>query len=340
MLRQLPNPDNEPRYVTTSYQRQNENLFAVQTGIDTTNPYDDGTNVIVPIGGVVEVNGVMYSVTAEVTLTKPDPDTAYWIVVVPSADGSAASFELVTRPGVWFPDRQGCYFTEGEHNNRRTLNWVSKGTLADIPSGEGDAYSKNTKINRDIISLKRGWHYVALESGAGGGNANGVNGGVASNRNNAEMIFFADKPFYNVKVGGSGQNGANSPAGNGIRGGGGGGGSGEESVFDGLSTGIVPPGNGGNGAPGGDWGNIPGGVGGRNGGNGESGRNDGGMTGGIGGFGGAFFGGSGGGGGSALEPSDVGTSQRGLPGGAGGNGGQSQREGSPGGSCNIFALGN
>ena len=326
MLRQLPNPDNEPRYVTTSYQRQNENLFAVQTGIDTTNPYDDGTNVIVPIGGVVEVNGTMYSVTSDVTLPKPDPDTAYWIVVVPSDDGETASLELVTRPGVWNPERQGCYFTEGGHNNRRTLNWVSRGGLADMPSGEGDAFSENTKINSKTISLRRGWHFVRLESGLGGGDGGsglfgdgqwssnrGGSGGQVNIRNKIEMIFFSDKPFYNVKIGGNGQNGSNGPfnSGQGTQndGGGGGGGSGEESVFDGFSTGMVLPGNGGNGAGGG--------IGGGAGNNGISGINTSSLSGGAGGLAGHFLGGGGGGGGGGAG----GGGSAAINGGGGGAGG-------------------
>jgi len=339
-MQRLNNPSQLPQGVVEGYQQQNYNMAAARVGLDTTNPFDNGTTVTVPVGGVVEVNGVMYRITSQWSQTKPNANTAYWIVVVPSADGSTATFALVTRPGVWNPQRQGCYFTNNAqgHNNRRTLNWVSRGTLANIPTGNGGAYSRATKINRDIISLARGWHFVRLESGAGGGNGgNGVggiggsagNGGVANNRLAADMIFFADKPFYNIKVGGSGQNGtAGSTSGNQgsgtVRSGGGGSGSGEESVFDGLSTGMVPPGNGGNG---GGSNARPGGMGGRAG-------NDGHINGGR---AGTFLGG-GGGGGISDDSGEIEVNP--VLGGNGGDGGQSQAEGTAGGSCNIFLLGN
>ena len=124
-LKQLPNPDNVPGAVSTGYQRQNTNMFALQTGIDTTEPYDDGAGVIsIPAGGVVEFNGVMFKVIENVTLAKPDIYTAYWVEVVDNGDATA-TFNLVTRPGKWNPAKQGCY-TE---NNNRTLNWVSLGDV-------------------------------------------------------------------------------------------------------------------------------------------------------------------------------------------------------------------
>jgi len=345
-MQRLNNPSHLPEGVVEGYQQQNYNMAAARVGLDTTNPFDDGTTITIPIGGVVEVNGVMYRITSQWSQTKPNANTAYWIVVVPSADGSTATFALVTRPGVWNSQRQGCYFTNNTqgHNNRRTLNWVSRGNLNNIPPTNmpGDAYSRSTKINRDIISLARGWYFVRLSSGGGGGDG-GISsgpwgsigaGGVAVNRLGAQMIFFADKPFYEVKVGGSGQNGsAGGTAGNanGPRnGGGGGGGSGEESVFDGFSTGMVPPGNGGDGQGGG--------FGGRNGCHGANG----GMS--RGGRAGNYFGGGGGGGaGNVYDDGTAEGTQTTTPGGAGGNGGdggQSQAEGTAGGSCNIFLLGN
>jgi len=134
MLR-LNNPSPLPQGVVEGYQQQNTNMAAARVGLDATNPFDNGTTITIPIGGVVEVNGVMYRITSQFTRAKPNADTAYWIVVVPSEDGLTAGFELATRPGVWSPERNGCYFTSGTHNNRRTLNWVSRGTLANMPSG-------------------------------------------------------------------------------------------------------------------------------------------------------------------------------------------------------------
>ena len=341
MLR-LNNPSPLPQGVVEGYQQQNTNIAAARVGLDTTNPFDNGTTITIPIGGVVEVNGVMYRVTSQFSRAKPIANIAYWVVVVPSADGTTATFDLVIRPGVWNPERQGCYFTNNEqgHNNRRTLNWVSRGFMfntstggGSTPTWDGDVYTRNTKTFSDIISLQKGWYLVELRSGLGGGNgengAAGGAGGVPLSRRLARLIFFADKPFYNIKIGGNGNNGNAGALSEGIRGGGGGGGAGEETVFDGLSTDMVPPGNGGNGS-----GHLAG-RGGRSGSNGNDNNSPSALLNfPRGGLGGLYFGGGGGAGGMTDE------SLPGGDGGDGGAGGQSQNEGAPGGACNIYSLGN
>jgi hypothetical protein len=54
----LPNPDNTPGAVSTGYQRQNTNLFCLYTGLDTTEPFDNGNGTItIPAGGLVGSQG-------------------------------------------------------------------------------------------------------------------------------------------------------------------------------------------------------------------------------------------------------------------------------------------
>jgi hypothetical protein len=114
-LQQLPNPDNVPGAVTTGYQRQNTNMYAIQTGIDTTEPVDNGNGVItIPTGGIVEVNGVLYKLVSDIVLQKPNTNTCYWIAINTN-DDNTANAELVTRPGRWNPLKQGCYLN---NNNR------------------------------------------------------------------------------------------------------------------------------------------------------------------------------------------------------------------------------
>ena len=162
-MNRINNPSQLPLGVVEGYQQQNTNMFAAKVGLDTTAPFDNGTVITVPIGGVVEANGVMYSVASEWEHTKPNADTAYWIAVVPSEDGLTADFELVTRPSVWSPERNGSYFTSGDFNNCRTLNWVSRGNLANAPGGFDDTvYLRTTKINRETISLQKGWYTVFI----------------------------------------------------------------------------------------------------------------------------------------------------------------------------------
>jgi len=327
-LQIIENPSNIPAGFTDGYQRQNTQSFAVRVGLDTTEPFDNGTTITVPVGGIVEAGGILYRITSPVSITKPNAATAYWLVLVPGTDGTSASLQAVTRPGVWNSQRNGNYFTSGTHNGRRTLNWVSRGNVASPPTANA-VFSRTTKTTGGILQLQKGWYIVRLGSGIGGGHggngADGGGGGVAGNSLTAETVFFAEKPLYHFKVGGSGQNGVAGSGGTAAGGGGGGGGCGEESVFDGLSTGMVAPGNGGNGTSGASG---QAGRGGRNGGTGLNGVEPPGGQGGLGGFGGTNFGGSGGGGGSVSN------------GGNGGTSGRQREDGTQGGFCNIFRLGN
>jgi len=329
----MPNPDDWPRGgetgVVGGYQRQNTNLFVLNTGLDTTEPFEDGGMIRIPAGGIVEVNGILYRIPESVSLPNLAGNAA-WLAVTPDGFGGA-SLEQVARPGRWMPDKKGCYLEDG----RRTLNWVSAGTLANPPAS-GWVYRRDTKLSRGVVSLQKGWYYAQLRSGAGGGDAAGTAGGITGERNAAEMIFFASKPFYELKVGGSGLNGSNGAASRGgTPGGGGGGGSGEESVFDGFSTGMVPPGNGADGAAAGTTNHGPGGRGGRNGSNGSRGGWAWWIS--SGGTGGLYFGGGGGGGGGSGTEGE--SEFPGGNGGNGGDGGQSQPDDYPGGSCTIWALG-
>jgi len=150
-LQQLPNPDNIPNAINMSYQRQNTNILAIQTGLDTTGPFDNGNGLItVPAGGVIEVNGYMYKIVIDIALTKPDANIAYWIEVIVDSDGNG-TFNLVTRPGKWNPSKQGCY-TE---NNNRTLNWVSLGNFSETVDAP---IRTTTNTIGEIWQLPIGWY--------------------------------------------------------------------------------------------------------------------------------------------------------------------------------------
>ena len=250
-LQKLPNPDNVPGAVTTGYQQQNINILSLQTGLDTTEPYDDGNGLItVPAGGIIEVNGNMFKIVSSVTLTKGNLNTAYWIEVIDNGGGKA-SLSLVTRPGVWDSAKQGCY----NSNNRRTLKWVSLGNIS-LPPSSGAVFSKNVKGKWEI-NLKKGWYYIELESGKGGGdgeNANGQiggKGGVANKRVKKAFQYFSDGKNKNIiKIGGDAWDGGKGGVGQAGCGSGGGGasGSGEETIFDLITTGDQPGGDGGDGS--------------------------------------------------------------------------------------------
>jgi len=366
----LPNPDNVPGDASTGYKRQNTNMFAIQTGIDTTVPFDDGNGrITIPIGGIiemsssplVEMNGVLFRLTEELVLYKPEnqANTAFWIAIRVNADGTASA-ALENRPGVWDPARQGCYLADG----RRTLNWVSRGNLANEPT-TGAEWSVTTLRGRYGRSLAKGWKQVRLASGMGGsststpnmqgGNGTATAGGSGGAGGLGDRVTMNNAIYFHAggnavaHIGGNGargHNGGNGGNGEGGGGGGGGGGhgTGEESMFlaDGFSlvAGKAPCGVGG---PGGT-GHTGGGAGGRGGYAGSPGRN---------GVGGGHVSGSGSGaaglGGQALgvlngQPGGESPYRYG-PGGGGAGGmsginGWDRPEGISGGFCNVFALGN
>jgi hypothetical protein len=323
----LPNPDYVPGKVSSGYQRQNTNMYVLQTGLDTTEPYDDGAGTItVPMGGVVEINGSMFKLGSTVVITKPVPSRAYWLGVVDSGGGTA-SLTLLERPGTWNPAKQGCYTT----GNIRTLNWVSLGT----PSGSlGTAvFSQAVKGTWDVV-LRKGWYYAELRSGLGGGNGGDASGqtagtgGVASARDTKTGIFFWQGGSITAKIGGDGGNGGNGGSGstNIGSGGGGGSGSGEKTeIVNILSTKKIKAGSGGNAGNsiygGGGGGGSPSGAG-ING--GDSGGLSGGRSASINSTGGVYGGGNG------------------IDGAGGGQGlnGEDQPDGAPGGSCRIYRLEN
>jgi len=370
MLQQLPNPDNVPGAVTTGYQRQNTNIFAIQTGLDTSEPRDDGNGFVhIPRGGIIEVNGVMFKITGDITLQKDEPDTMYWLAVNDNGDGTA-TIELSPKAGMWDSTKQGFYNLQ----NQRILNWNSFGTFDEnyIIDNELPLVFSQTVKGEWNISLQSGWYIIDLMSGLGGGRGGdgsagpnvggGAGGGGIPYLSNRIFRMFhynihedRNKGIYNrlfhVMVGGNGGNGINGSNGNqgslgpGGGGGGGGSGSGEESKFDDIVCRAFNGGNGGTGGAGapGAGAPAPGGV------NGNNGAGGGNTSNGLGGFGGTgmgsyqlivddelitIFGGSGGGGGGAVNGS-------GRPGGRGGDGGihgRDREDGIPGGYCNIFAI--
>jgi hypothetical protein len=281
-FQQLQNPDNVPGRVSSGYQRQNTNMYAIQTGLDTTEPYDNGSGLItIPAGGLVELNGVMFKLTAGIELQKPVAAQAYWVAITDNGDGvgdtpSTASASLVDRPGAWNPAKKGCYRTDGS----RTLNWVSLGSLAST-AGLPIVHNSGNVKGSAAIQLSPGWYRVEIVSGSGGGNGgNGGNGvaastggssnggaggagGSATNKITKYKIFFFDKSGqHDIKVGGNGGNGGTGGQGGGGEntssynyysgggGGGGGGGTGESTSFDDFETGEVPCGAGGHGGDG------------------------------------------------------------------------------------------
>jgi hypothetical protein len=259
----IPNPTNVPEAVSTGYQRQNTNLYVLQTGLDTTEPYygSDTANIItISAGGIIEINGSLFKLNVSVSLQKPTSyNLAYlWIAAKDNGDGSA-NLSLVTRPGVWNPSKKGCYMTDGS----RTLNFVTGGIS---PNGSPTLIFNKTTKGMTTYLIQKGWYFFMVVSGLGGGvggsgkqgagAASAGGGGVAASYNvRYKMLFIEKEQVLTIRVGGNGFNGGDggNGAGNERYAGGGGGGSGEGSASSIDELGIIADAyQGGNGGKGGD----------------------------------------------------------------------------------------
>jgi hypothetical protein len=327
-LNALLNPDNVPGAVSTGYQRQNNNIFAIQTGLDTLNPIENGTSIIIEAGGIIEVNGLMFKVSYTTTFNRPGNDTPFYIAATDNGDGTA-SLSIVTTRGTWNNSKQGYYLPNGSRTTNKNIK---------NPSTTGGilAYSKTTK-GKDNINLIEGTYRAVAVSGKGGGNGSGLAGGVANTVNTVETIFNHDgRNPLQISVGGNGYNGGNGGNnyynnGNGY---GGGSGAGEETEIIGICTawrvaaGRSGSGQGENTAGKGGLGHSPEGNDGMDGYNSFYGGYGGGGNGGStinnssdGGGGGGSGGGGGGGGGEYGRAGRGGDSQYASNGGVGGYGG-------------------
>jgi len=216
----MPKPDKDVKDVTTSYQRQNALLYLLQTGLERIKIEETGNNIILYNGGAIEINGVIYKITSDITLTKPIPERAYWISFNSSANGNTIVPNLTTKPGIWNSDKQGFY-----ENNNRVLNWVSSGIVSDFGA---PIYFSNLKGNHSV-TLQPGWYQVEVSSGLGQGdainawplswpnsnettpnNATPGQGGEPVLRVSQSRLFYNDTiRTFNLFVGGNGFKGQN-----------------------------------------------------------------------------------------------------------------------------------
>lgn len=144
--------------------RWSKTMFSFSSEIpDSVSPYEDSEgNVFIPEGSVVVVDEDPFIVPSEVKMVKASSNGIYWIAVDVSDD--VLEFELVSNPGTWDPARRGCFLPDG----RRTLKWVSLGDAKSIDTlGKDPIYSQSTKGSHDV-QLPVGWYLVYITSGFGG----------------------------------------------------------------------------------------------------------------------------------------------------------------------------
>jgi hypothetical protein len=118
-LQILPNPTLDPEAVSTGYQRQNTNMFAIQTGLDTTNPViNNGTAILIPSGGIIESNGSLFKLVNDTTINIPNANMDYYIYVTDNGDGTA-DLNLTNVYPTFILSKNGWYTS----NNERVLNY-------------------------------------------------------------------------------------------------------------------------------------------------------------------------------------------------------------------------
>ena len=113
--------DNTPTaFVSTGYQAQNTTHEAVYNGIDsTTVEIASATQITIPIGGVVDVDGILYAITVAATLALPASDTNYYIHLTGVSPGPF-TLALSTSAGTYDPVKKARYSGSGE----RILDWI------------------------------------------------------------------------------------------------------------------------------------------------------------------------------------------------------------------------
>jgi hypothetical protein len=115
----LPNPTNIPEAVSTGYQRQNTNIFVLQTGLDTTDPYltNNGTTIAISSGGLVENNGSLFELKSDTTISIPNVNNDYFIFIHDNGD-KTANIDISPDYPTFNHSKNGWYTS----NNERVLS--------------------------------------------------------------------------------------------------------------------------------------------------------------------------------------------------------------------------
>lgn len=121
-LQVIAQPDSVPGpSVSTGYQQQNVIAEAMRNGFDGSAPISDtSTTIKIPIGGPVDVNGVLFSLASIATLTIPLADTDYYIYLEAGSTVDYLTPKLTTNAGTFSASKNARYTA----SNERILNWV------------------------------------------------------------------------------------------------------------------------------------------------------------------------------------------------------------------------
>jgi hypothetical protein len=288
----FPLPTNVPEEVSTGYQRQNTLFYAHMTGhlnLGLSNMENSSAPKVLA-GSVFELNGGLFKVTADESITGTPSTGQNYVYAVPNAGGasfkySAATPSLSVEKGGWYNGNNRAvakaYYVTSQYNNKVILDsYEAMYTLnvrQTLLSTGGTLIITGTVNEVKTVTLEAGYYWCDMKGGTGGNGGLGGNvsnyigsvGGSGSAGEQASYHFILkEKTSVNYAVGGDGNDGGDGGFHDGS-GGGGGGCTGGTSFFDSVSANFFVFGGSGGGG---------GGVAGR-----YSGINSGGCGGGVGG---------------------------------------------------------
>jgi hypothetical protein len=153
----INNPDSTPGAVSTGYQRQNTRFIAQANGVDHTIVEAYAVNQVkVKISGPVDVNGVLYEIDTEATLTITV--TGRYIVYLAGSGNNLTPTLLNTTTSFGtFDDSKNARY----YSSQRVLNWVINCTLGQTPTVRRWLYTKGSggfvyddMVIRDDLSVE------------------------------------------------------------------------------------------------------------------------------------------------------------------------------------------
>ena len=169
----IANPTSTPAAVSTGYQAQNVILTALMNGIDCSNIIDGVGQCTVKVSGPVDVNGTLYSITADTILT-PGAGIGNYLIYL-DGSGNTLTPTLTMTPGA-FDETKNAHYTAG---GKRILNWLVKYDGTDCR-----AYKLGRDLFEDVLVAAGTWTapfskvYEIWVTGKGGDSQNSAAGEV------------------------------------------------------------------------------------------------------------------------------------------------------------------
>jgi len=152
--------DNTPGAVSTGYQNQNIALQAAWNGFDGSTPYISGSNLIIPVGGIIDDSGLPFVIKTQITIALPTSGYNHFLRVIPGTGALQRSIEFTTSRGTYDSTKMAFYDTSG----RRILDWIYNYAADEIYKVRRDKPTADIRIGS----------FLQINSGSGQGLTTGV----------------------------------------------------------------------------------------------------------------------------------------------------------------------